>query len=383
MRIHIYIRNLLFILYAVYLAQGALYASGSIISLVSLLVILIICGIYFFKTILIKSKKELFYKTWTFLLLLNILGFVLTGDYTNTLHLDMFKSIAICMFSFYPFYYFAKKEQLKAVHLIGFLAIMLPITILQFYTNQSAILLSRVSDNSNVVNNVAYSFVQLLPFVFLIKNKRFLSIALLLIIIFFILQGSKRGAIIAGIVGLCFYFFYQIKTLEKEMRFKGYLVVFISFIIIGYIAYNTYLSNEFLIERLNAVAEGDSSDRDIIYKEIFFSWYNSDSFIHILFGFGFAGSLLLTDGYYAHNDWLELLSNFGLLGIVVYLVLFYAALSEFRKKAWHLDKRILTLTIVVIWFFTTLFSMWYTALGGFTQAILLAYLIGSKKRLIE
>jgi hypothetical protein len=52
------IRDFLFILIALYSAQGALYPNGTIISQVSLLILLLISGIYFLKTLLQKNENS-------------------------------------------------------------------------------------------------------------------------------------------------------------------------------------------------------------------------------------------------------------------------------------------------------------------------------------
>jgi hypothetical protein len=69
-----YIRDLLFILYAAYFAQGGLYNQGALIFQVVLLIILFICGFYFFKILIKNINKPLFYKAITALLLINIIG---------------------------------------------------------------------------------------------------------------------------------------------------------------------------------------------------------------------------------------------------------------------------------------------------------------------
>ena len=79
------------------------------------------------------------------------------------------------------------------------------------------------------------------------------------------------------------------------------------------------MSEEFMIKRMASILEGNTSGRDVIYGTIFTKWYSSTNIWNLLFGFGFAGSLEITGGSYAHNDWLELLSNFGLTGIIAYL----------------------------------------------------------------
>ena len=102
--------------------------------------------------------------------------------------------------------------------------------------------------------------------------------------------------------------------------------------------------------------------------------------MNVIFGYGFAGSLKLSGtGSYAHNDWLELLSNYGLIGVLLYFILFIFAIKEITNKNRKIDKQILMYTIIGMWFSTTLFSMWYTAITSSIQVILIAYLIGYKQ----
>ena len=84
---------------------------------------------------------------------------------------------------------------------------------------------------------------------------------------------------------------------------------------------------------------------------------------------------------FAHNDWLELLSNFGLFGVIVYIMLFFAAYKLIRNPNWgDTDKRLFMLTVIIMWFLITLFSMGYTSSDGYLKAMLLAYLIGNRNK---
>jgi O-antigen ligase len=134
---------------------------------------------------------------------------------------------------------------------------------------------------------------------------------------------------------------------------------------------------------MEQLVEGNVSGRDRIYANIFNGWLESDSIMNLFFGYGFAGSRPLS-GFdsYAHNDWLELLSNFGLLGVTIYFVLFYSIFKTIRNSSWGNDKKIIFLTIMGMWFATTLFSMGYTSMGGYLNAMMLAYLLGSSKNLV-
>ncbi len=378
MRKLLHIRNLLFALLIIYSLQGVLYTQGSIISQGSLFLYYTISGIYFVKVMITKHKKSLFLNAWTALLIINILGFIFTGNYSRDL--GMIKGVLMSLLSFYPFYYLSGTGQLKSKHLIFFLYILIPVTISSFYFYRNQILSELSYEREDIVNNIAYSFVSLIPLVFLIK-KRLLSVAAMMVLMFFIIQGGKRGAIVVGALGLMMYIYYQMRTVNKKYKVRGYILISIVAVVIGYFTYDLFISNEFLIRRMEQMVEGDISGRDLIYANIFNGWLESDSIMNLLFGYGFAGSRLLSgSGLYAHNDWLELLSNFGLLGVSIYLVLFYSIFKTIRNSNWGNDKKIIFLTIMGMWFATSIFSMGYTSMGGYLNAMMLAYLLGSRSR---
>ena len=104
---------------------------------------------------------------------------------------------------------------------------------------------------------------------------------------------------------------------RRKSKIERYLLSFISITVVVFLGYRYYLNNEYLQYRLELAAQGDTSNRDIIYSNIWNTWLNSD-FFHLLFGYGFAAYLKLSGtGNFAHNDWLEILSNFGLLGVII------------------------------------------------------------------
>ncbi|MPL79124.1 hypothetical protein SDC9_24999 [bioreactor metagenome] len=373
----------IFILFVIYYSQGSFYQTGSILSQISLFLILSISFYYFIKLQFVKNNKNSFNRAWTILLLINIIGFIFTADFNNLNHVSMLKNTLGCMLPFYPFYYFSIKNQLNPSYYISFFLIILPITIFQYYNNQITVYNNSISSDINLVNNVAYSFVSLMPYILFFKNKKLIPVILLGLIMAFIIQGAKRGAIISGISILFLYFYFQFKIIDKKNKIKGYLTAIIVILLLSSFAYYKFINNDFLVNRMIAITEGDSSGRDYIYKTIFTHWYKESNLANYIFGYGYASSLKITNGLFAHNDWLELLSNFGLIGIISYLYLFYIAIRYCFNKEWNLDKRILMITITISWFIITLVSMWYTTLNGYTQAIILAYLVGSKNKSIR
>lgn len=374
-RLNSFLRDFLFLLIAVYFAQGSLYASGSVISRLSLLLILLISSVYLVKSLIMRSKKEIFYYSWTALLFLNFIGFVFGGDYSGT-HFSQIRNILTALLPFFPFYYFAYKGDLLREHLLRFFMILVPVAIASFYSSRNSMILESFNDSENVVTNTSYFFVALIPYVFLWGKRKILSVVSLLLLFFFIVQGAKRGALIVGLIGVLVFVYYHLRTVNPKTRKQSFIVALLGALSLVAFIYNFYISNEFLIGRMGLISDG-GSNRDIIYANLFHSWYESNSVIHYLFGFGFVSTIEQSGGALAHNDWLELLINFGLLGFFIYVLVFYALARLILNSRIEIESRLIMLAIVCMWFLQTLFSMYYTASTTVLTAVVLGYLIGS------
>ncbi len=377
-----FIQLLILSLFAAYFSQGVLYAEGSLISQTIFALVMLITLFYFIKSWFSGIHKNVFFKAWSLLLMVNIFGFIFTGDIANIFHFGMLKKIFLASLPFFPVYYFARKGVLKTKYIKFFLIVMLPVTILQYYLQEAYILAQRISiDNLNVVNNTAYTFVALIPFVFLFKNNKNIANILMAIFMFFIIQGAKRGALIAGVIGLLLFIYYQLRTIKRKHRIRGFLFVSAGTGIMIYYLNQFFESNEYLLYRLQSIEEGSSSGRDIIFASIYNGWLEGGVF-QLLFGFGFASSFKFA-GNFAHNDWLELLSNFGLLGIIIYAVLFYHGFKMIISKGWGPSKKIMVLCVMMTWLSVSLVSMGYISDDGYLRAIILGYLMGSQTNDIE
>ena len=75
--------------------------------------------------------------------------------------------------------------------------------------------------------------------------------------------------------------------------------------------------SDYLQQRLLDTLDGNSSSRNHIYKSIIDRWNNS-GFFHQLLGNGPIATTKF--GNYAHNDWLEVVYDFGLVGLFFYVL---------------------------------------------------------------
>jgi O-antigen ligase len=360
-----------------YYLQGWLYPEGSVISKTFLVVYLLISAFYMVKAMMIKDKKSLFFYAWTIMLVLNLIGFLISVDLYEPKfddHLQMFKNIIGFMLSFYPYYYLTRTYAIQEKHLIVFFLLIIPVFLLQYYMNRENMILEKSYDFEGIVNNLSYAFVGFIPYLFLFGRNRLISGMMAALLMVLIITGAKRGAIISGITGILCYFYYQIREIKLASRIKDIFVYTLIITGIIFIILNAFMSKEFILNRMYSIFEGESSGRFYIYDKIINTWYNSETIFSLIFGFGFGSSLHIA-GDFAHNDWLELLSGFGLTGIVANIILFFALIREIVTSKLPQSFRISMLSIASIWLITSMISMWYTSMESFSQSIILGFFI--------
>jgi O-antigen ligase len=101
--------------------------------------------------------------------------------------------------------------------------------------------------------------------------------------------------------------------------------------------------------------EGNDSNRRNIYSNLIQAYVNKANPVNWLFGFGADGTILLTHRQ-AHNDWLQILVDHGLVGSIVFLVFWIRAFVS-RKRFANNDLKFLFSMVVIMLFVRTLFSM--------------------------
>ena len=71
-------------------------------------------------------------------------------------------------------------------------------------------------------------------------------------------------------------------------------------------------------KRIENTLDGNSSGRDVLYNSLANYFWNETTSMQFVFGSG-ANATLQVVGDYAHNDWLEIAVNQGVLGLLVYV----------------------------------------------------------------
>jgi O-antigen ligase len=361
----------LLVLIVLYYSQGILIPEG--IGALLLGPILAISIVYIFKMLFTGMKFTPFIKMWLLFIVIYTMYFIFTANYLES---SIYKAMMLNFIPFFPFYYFSKQGVLKKEHLIWFLFIVLPIFSVKFVQSLVTLRAERMRDE--VVDNTIYLFIGLLPFVFLIKRK-LLSFALLLIIWFLMVQSTKRAAIVCGVIALLLFVVQQVYISDSKIKLKQYIVSMILLIAVSYFGYQFYAQNQFLQERMGAMLEGDSSGRDMLTQTLLNQWYHSDNIMTYLFGFGYNSARKFTSNV-SHNDWVDMLVSFGVIGFLMYLALFRNLILQFIRKDSVRSKKLIFLLVFSIAIITSLTSRWYAASFAYMQMILLPYILATRHK---
>lgn len=261
----------------------------------------------------------------------------------------------------YTFYYFARRGLLTTQAIRFWTWIFFAQSIYFYMIWRMNHML--VSIDMLLTNGTSYLFVSLLPLVFFFR-KNIIQYSLIGLVIFAVLLSVKRGAILTTAIGVSFFLMLKLKNATGKRRLFVLILTFIVIAITSNIVSNLS-RNDMFQSRLEETISGDDSGRSEISAELLNAYLNQSTAKEFLFGFGADGTLKISFNY-AHNDWLEMLVDQGLLGFCFYLLFWLILFKVWRKsKRNELCYSVFGM-IFLIGIFETFFSMWYSNTDVFT-----------------
>ena len=165
--------------------------------------------------------------------------------------------------------------------------------------------------------NASYQILYLLPFV-LCTKKSYLRVMGLVFAYIVIILSLKRGGFVAIIAATAIYLYIKwIIRKRKSLTIWPILLIFITTIGVYYlfdVIYDAFAGSKLFVRFEDETGSG----RVDIYK-YFINIIGKSSHTYILFGHGWRGSVRASGmGIACHNDFLEVLFDFGLIGLVLY-----------------------------------------------------------------
>ena len=216
----------------------------------------------------------------------------------------------------------------KSYFLIGIVFLII-LTLYEYILNYNEI---HIIGSATAAINSSYFLLYLLPFALCIENNK---IRWLLISIIFVtvLSSFKRGATISISLGLLSYYYIKhIQLGDGSNKAKSLFTL----LIISLVGFNYLMSSEnstigHLFERFSNINEDKGSGRMESFSVTLNMIQNSD-FISLFFGHGWNKVEMDSPvGISSHNDFLECLYDFGIIGLFLFLRLYYFIFKEYKK----------------------------------------------------
>ena len=261
----------------------------------------------------------------------------------------------------YSFYVFTRKGCLTVRTIQYMLPLFICLSVFEFTQMYQRRLLEASlagSSRTEFTNNVGYVFLSLLPLIALPFKRKWIQYTMWAVSLIYILLAVKRGAILISFFVLIYFILFSLRVSTPRQKL---IVLFLSILLISagvYTLQDRLDNSEYFNSRIEDTRRGDTNSRNEIYSDILNSYYQETNILSIIFGRG-ANSTITISGFRAHNDWLQLLSDQGALGILIYICYFLALFSFWRSnKENEVVGGVIGIFIIVA-FMRTLFSMSY------------------------
>lgn len=361
------ISDVYIVLWCIYLQQGAIFSSGGLLFQGLLLLLLLISGYYTFLVITKYKTPPYFIGLFWLLSVMSFYG-IMQLFFGDTIYLrengvtvqnfEYLKMLYLSLLPIYSFFVFGRLGYITERRIYFYVILFVVLAINSFYYSQARTLAERItSEEYEITNNTGYIFVSIIPLISLVK-KDLLRFILLAVCLTFSFLSIKRGAITIGLVAS---FILLLQTLSsRQTKTKFVNLIFIIAIVVGiyFLANNLWLNNTYFQSRVDSTLSGTSGNRDYIYSDLWNHFLNDTPFMNQLFGNGaFATTRFAMN--YAHSDWLEILIDNGILGIIIYIIYWALLFKTWRIAKMRCDSRIATsiLLIMIIYFLKSIFSM--------------------------
>lgn len=282
------------------------------------------------------------------------------------------KSIYGSLLTIFSFFYFTEKGLLDETKLKLWSIVFFIVAVFQYYNIFNAIAFER-NDSDTITNNAGYIILSLFPLISLWSKKRMVQIAYSILIVIFCVLSVKRGAFLISFLCFSFFLYTSYKRVSKNKKNGMLILCLVSVLVIYTFVYAQLEDNYYFYYRLQQTFDGDSSGRNDLTSFFVDYYLNHTGFIGKLVGGGAEYTISIGNNY-AHNDWIEILINNGIIGVIIYLYYWICFYKEYKRSKANADASIgLGLSLMIL-FPMTIFSMSYNSYKIYTTIIIGYYL---------
>lgn len=360
--------------YVVYSMRGGFYTSGGTLSR-SMVLVVMLMGLYFTAYCMVHyyNRFGTFMKCHLFMVLFAMLSWLLSdgvvyGSYVGRVTtLDFMKNFLYPNLSFYTFYFLNKKFNLSAKTLLTWAVLIGIGTYFNMLYERATRLSALTWEAESTQIALGYTFAIMIPYAYFIKRP-YLRMAVAFVLFLITVFSAKRGAMVLGamLLVVCYYYTFMIgnKWRKGKMLFMGLAVAVIGV----FFAWNYISQNDFVMNRLAKMEEGDASGRDVMYARMIDYCLNLPDVFKFLFGGGVIHTVRVI-GDYAHNDWLESFIDFGIFYTMAYFAFLVGLFREARRA--KTEYRYIILSVALGLVFKSILSMGIYSMDQFLNFMLL------------
>lgn len=281
-------------------------------------------------------KRNRVYRTLFLLMILILLPTVNYYFISNPIRDESFRILgdSIMWISVMVLAYLIGYNNRDTLYYSRFIALTIPIYYIVF---QSVKMFFILNTDDTALISTAYYALFLIPFALMIKRKWLMWI-LICIIFLTIVLSSKRGGFISFLGSLIVYAFFTIKNVNRTTgsRMK-YLIAFVIIGLIGFQVFNNFITTNdiHLLDRLANMQEDGGSGRDEVYA---YTWdlLTKSDILSLIFGHGFNTVIQYSSlGLSAHTDFLETPFDYGIIGMIVYIIFYLRLFKYYRILKWY------------------------------------------------
>lgn len=372
--------NIYIFLWLVYFFQDIFMPKGTFFTQL-LIVILLAYSLYsvFIVNTRYRLMKPLFFSGLNALLFLfTIYGlfYIVCGGRPEYL-----KSIYKSLLPIYSFYVLWRENAISERNTYFWMAIFFLLSTIQYYHHYQEKLVMAVllgSSAEEFTNNMGYIFLSLIPLCVFLYKKPLIQYIAIGYCIAFLLMAMKRGAILIGVFCLLWFLWNNIKNVNIK---KKILLICLSLFLAAFgvlFAQKQMDESLYFQQRVEYTLEGNSSGRNRIYGKLADHFWNGTTPFQFILGSG-AETTVKVAGYFAHNDWLEIAVNQGLLGIFIYMFYWILFAKECLSKSYCSQEKLALQLLFLIYFMQTLFSMSYNGMPT-SATFVLGYCLAQEKK---
>lgn len=280
-------------------------------------------------------RKKFSASFFSFLIYVWIVSICFEYEAKSIMGLLVFSIPILLPIFFYWYFYYVDRMIDKSFFF--FLLFLSCIIMLQgYYQSYQMYVMSTLMQDEGATSGV-YTFLYLLPF-FLVSTKLTVKITGIIFVLLITAFSMKRGGAIALSLGLYLYYLVDIhckrKVIKPKVVINAFCVICVLYLIVS-IFMQEYFDN--IIQRMNLIADDEGSGRLEIFSLTWKMIINSD-FVSLVFGHGWNAVVSKHEmGLSAHNDFLEIIYDFGIIGLVFYIMfvisMFKTAISMIRKRS--------------------------------------------------